>query len=82
MVAAEDYNTWLRIAQITNRFLYIDKTLGYYLFHSNGLSRKDLTNSIRAASIEFLNMLTSKEVNKYEARLKYIKEIIFIDKKL
>ena len=38
MVASEDYNTWLRIAALTERFRYIPKSLGCYQVHSNGVS--------------------------------------------
>ncbi|CAM8378421.1 COG1216 Predicted glycosyltransferases [Candidatus Methylopumilus universalis] len=35
MIAAEDFNTWLRVAEITDQFLYIPKKLGYYLLHND-----------------------------------------------
>ena len=35
MVAAEDYNTWLKVAEITDNFLHIPRVLGVYSILSN-----------------------------------------------
>ena len=40
LIAAEDYNAWLRIAQLTDQFLYLPKRLGYYLIHDQSVSRR------------------------------------------
>jgi glycosyltransferase involved in cell wall biosynthesis len=37
-LAVEDYDTWLRIAQITNRFKFINRVLGAYRLHDGNLS--------------------------------------------
>ena len=40
MVAAEDYNTWLKISKVTENFEYIPKKLGFYYIHADGISIK------------------------------------------
>lgn len=71
MIAAEDYNTWLRISQITNKFYYINKTLGFYMEHSQSISKKDTTKSERYACAEFLHFLNKKQRIQNETNLKY-----------
>ena len=43
LVAAEDFNTWLKIAQITDKFKYLNKKLGFYLVHDVSAQKKDLS---------------------------------------
>ncbi|MFZ2541495.1 MAG: glycosyltransferase [Gallionella sp.] len=49
MIASEDYNAWLRIAQITDAFFHIPKCLGYYMSHDQGISKKDMSFSYKCA---------------------------------
>jgi len=56
LVGSEDYNTWLRVAQITDQFKYLKKNLGYILIHDTNTSKKDMVQLCgefmdRAASI-------------------------------
>ncbi|EMO76032.1 hypothetical protein LEP1GSC127_0022 [Leptospira kirschneri str. 200801925] len=46
LIAGEDYDYWLRIAKITDRFYRIPRTLGYY-WTGGG----NLTNPIRSLNI-------------------------------
>ena len=55
LIAAEDYNTWLRIARLTERFLYLPETLGYYFVHSEAISNKDMSFPYYHAISNFLN---------------------------
>ena len=71
MVAAEDYNTWLRLAQITNGFKYVSKRLGFYQIHNQGISQKDMSAPARHASAEFIALLSQHQKNKFEANLSY-----------
>lgn len=71
MIAVEDYNTWLHIAKLTNQFVYLPHKLGYYLIHSQSVSKKDMSVPARCAVNEFLYMLTEKQKNKLEAKFKY-----------
>ena len=73
MIAAEDYNTWLRIAQLTDNFLHIPKSLGYYLFHSGGVSTKIKLEDIHhTVCKEFMYLLEPQEKVVYEAMACYI----------
>lgn len=72
MVASEDYHTWLKIALTTDKFCYVPDTLGYYMYHAGGMSKKDMSVSIRKASEAFLHMLTPRERCFFEARLAYV----------
>ena len=58
MIACEDYNTWLRISQITDKFLYVHKCLGYYFLHSQGISRKDMSLPAKTAVANFIGLLS------------------------
>ena len=73
MIAAEDYNTWLRIAQLTDNFLYIPKSLGYYLFHAGGVSTKIKLEDIHhTVCKEFMYLLEPQEKVIYNAMACYI----------
>ena len=70
MVAAEDYNTWLNIARITDRFLYINKGLGFYLIHGFNISKRDVAQAGRISVREYLYLLSSVEMNLLESRFR------------
>ena len=72
MVAAEDFNTWLRIAKLTDQFVYLPKRLGYYLVHDQSVSKKDMSIPVRYAIEEFSGLLTENQKIKQEAFLRYI----------
>lgn len=72
MIAAEDYNTWLRIAQFTNQFIYIPRKLGYYLQHNNNISQKDMSLPYRRAVSDFLGLLSDQEKLKLETNIRYV----------
>jgi glycosyltransferase involved in cell wall biosynthesis len=72
LVASEDYNTWLRIAEITDKFKYIKKRLGYYLVHDASAQKKDLSKPHREAVIEFINLFNSQQKLNLEVKLKYM----------
>lgn len=72
MIAAEDYNTWLRIAQLTEGFVYIPRRLGYYQVHAQGVSsRRDVSVPIRCAISAFLNLVNLEQKNNIEVYLQY-----------
>ena len=71
VVAAEDYNTWLRIAQLTDQFLYLPRRLGYYFVHDQGMSQKDMSIPARHAVDEFIPMLSASQRLKLEASFRY-----------
>jgi glycosyltransferase involved in cell wall biosynthesis len=72
MVAAEDYNTWLRIAQLSDGFRYVPNQLGFYRLHDQGISfRKDMSVPIRHAAADFIDLLNPQQKNKFEVNLSY-----------
>ncbi len=71
MVAAEDYNTWLKIAKLTDQFTYIPKKLGYYLVDNQSMSKRDMSLPTRYAVAEFENVLNHKQKINLKANLKY-----------
>jgi glycosyltransferase involved in cell wall biosynthesis len=73
MIAAEDYNTWLRIAQLTEQFIYLPRSLGYYLTHNQSISQKDMSISGRCAVAEFVYSLSRSQRLKLEANFRFIK---------
>jgi glycosyltransferase involved in cell wall biosynthesis len=73
MAGSEDYNLWLKIARVTDKFLYIHRPLGYYWDHAMGISRKDMSRSAETATAEFINFLGSNQKNRFQSRIKYIK---------
>jgi glycosyltransferase involved in cell wall biosynthesis len=52
LIAAEDYDCWLKIAKLTNNFYCINNCLGYYLY--NGLGSNNLVRKIR--NLEYLKL--------------------------
>ena len=73
MIAAEDYNAWLRIAQLTDGFKYLPKKLGYYFTHNEGISQKDMSIAGRCAVKEFLPLLDKNQKLILEANFRYTK---------
>ena len=72
MVASEDFNTWLRVAQITDQFKYIKNRLGYYLVHDKSSQKRDLSIPHRQAVMEFIELFNSKQKLNLEVKLKYM----------
>ena len=72
LVASEDYNTWLRIAQITDKFKYIKKKLGFYLVHETSAQKKDLSIPHKEAVNDFLDLFNNKQKLNFNVKLKYM----------
>ena len=72
LVGSEDYNTWLRIAEITNQFKYLNKNLGYILIHDNNVSNKDMSTPQRQAVLKYMELLNHKQKINLEVKLNYI----------
>jgi hypothetical protein len=73
MVGAEDFNIWLKIANITNNFVYLSEFLGFYEFHENGISRKDMSECYRHAIEEFINLAPNSNHKSIVANTFYMK---------
>ena len=72
MIAAEDYNLWLRVSLITDKFKFINKSLGYYYMQDSLSKTRDMSKPTRAAIEEFSNLLSNKQKKIIESRLTYI----------
>jgi len=72
LVGAEDYNTWLRVSQITNQFKYLSKSLGYILIHDKNVSNKDMSVPQRQAVMNFMDLFNSQQKISLEVKLRYI----------
>lgn len=72
LVGSEDYNTWLRIAEITDQFKYLNKNLGYILIHENNVSNKDMSTPQRQAVLKYMKLLNHKQKINLEVKFNYI----------
>jgi len=63
MLGIEDFNAWLKISQITDGFKLVSKNLGYYRIHNNNTSQGKKFLPPTAAFIEFLPLLSKKEMS-------------------
>ena len=72
MVAAEDYNTWLKIANITNRFKFIPNALGEYFIHIGGFSQRDMSIPYGYAILNFTKRLSKNELMCVRTNINYI----------
>jgi glycosyltransferase involved in cell wall biosynthesis len=73
MAGAEDYNAWMRVAILTEKFRYLPKVLGYYQVHAQSISRKDMTGCYRSAIAPFMSRLGAKQQNRIRGTLAYMK---------
>tara|TARA_B100001758_G_C18415580_1_gene619292 strand:+ start:3194 stop:4078 length:885 start_codon:yes stop_codon:yes gene_type:complete len=49
LITSEDYDLWIRISRLTNKFKFIDKTLGFYKIDDNESGNPELSyRSLRA----------------------------------
>ena len=72
LVGSDDYDTWLRIAQITDQFLYINKKLSYYLSHDANTSSKDMSIPQRLVVKDFMHIFNNQQKLKLEAKFRYL----------
>jgi GT2 family glycosyltransferase len=73
MVAAEDFNAWLRIARITEKFNYVPEVLGYYREHEQAMSRKDMSGPYETATLAFVDCLDEKHKRRRKTQISYLK---------
>ena len=81
LVASEDFNTWLRIAQITDQFKYIQRTLGYYLINDFSSQKKNLSIPHKFAVKDFVHLLNRKDKLALEAKWRYMSGSFNFEKK-
>ena len=81
MFAAEDYNTWLRIFQLTDQFLYLPLKLGFYLTYSQSISKKDMSEAYEVSINEFTDILNVRQLKIIESNSSYMSGRYFYSKK-
>jgi glycosyltransferase involved in cell wall biosynthesis len=72
MYGIEDFNTWLKISQITDGFRYLNENLGFYRVHQTNTSITKKFSPPLEAYKEFLPMLSDKELKTMENNYKYV----------
>ena len=72
LVGSDDYDTWLRIAQITDQFLYVNKKLSYYLYHGENTSNKDKSITHRLVVKDFMHLFNNQQKLNLEVKLRYM----------
>ena len=50
-VTTEDYDCWMRIAQVTNKFVFVPKILGEYILHDGNASSAVLRNYLAELAV-------------------------------
>ena len=65
--AVEDYDTWLRIAQVTERFTHIHRVLGAYRLHDGNIGKINNFTYLSNALEGHLKELNSDQLRRYES---------------
>ncbi len=65
--AVEDYDTWLRIAKITNLFVHIPKALGAYQLHDGNIGKINNFQYLSNALKSYLDKLDKKQLRRYQS---------------
>jgi len=81
LIASEDYNTWMRIAQLTDQFLYLPSKLGSYLTHNQSISKKDMSEPYIESINEFIDSLNKRQLRTVESNASYMSGRYFYFKK-
>lgn len=71
MIGVEDFNTWLRIARVSDGFKLVKQYLGFYRQHSHNVSLNSNEELTYEATKEFLDILTLKQMGLRKSKLIY-----------
>ena len=81
LIMTADYNTWLKIANITDAFLHIPNKLGFYRIHSNNVSNDSILEPAIKAMNGFLFRLNEKQKSDVISDLTYVQgKVKFINR--
>lgn len=80
MIAAEDYNAWLRVSKVSDKFKYINKALGYYFTDQGISSKRDMSKPTQVAINEFIGFLDKEEKQQVFFKLSYMSGIFNLSK--
>jgi len=65
--AVEDYDTWLRIAKVTERFAHIPRVLGAYRLHDGNIGKINNFSYLSSALKGHLKDLNNGQLRRYES---------------
>ncbi len=71
LIAAEDYDAWVRLARITERFFFIPHSLGFYHFSPSSASRKDMSLPMRAVYAAYSDQMSQNDRRCMDANAAY-----------
>lgn len=72
LIAAEDYNAWLKVASLTERFRFVHDVLGFYHLGLTSASRKDMSIPMSAAVAPFATELGARDRKRMLANISYV----------
>ena len=72
LIMTADYNTWLKMANITDAFLHIPKKLGFYRIHGKNVSNDSILEPSLKAMDGFFSSLSEKQKNDVISDLTYV----------
>tara|TARA_B100001248_G_scaffold260513_1_gene248866 strand:+ start:1400 stop:2272 length:873 start_codon:yes stop_codon:yes gene_type:complete len=70
--ATEDYNTWIKILNITDKICFLNLCLGFYQYDLSSVSKKNMSFPTLLATKEFFKLLTKKEIIQVKSRIFYM----------
>ena len=74
LIASEDYDLWIKIALITDKFYKLPDTLGWYWQGDNNLSKnKDFSQAYNLISKKYYKLLNKKNIIKTNGYYFYLK---------
>jgi len=74
LAGSEDFNTWLRLSEKTDRYLFVNEVLGSYQSNINSFSKiKDMSIPVYYATKDFLQYLSYMQNIIFQFRLLFIK---------
>lgn len=70
---AVDFHTWLAIARITDKFLYLPAAMGTYVVHGNNVTSRDVSQAYISAIAEFLDVLDKNDRERVDSQVHYMR---------
>ena len=71
LFAVEDYDAWLRIAQVTEKFIHVPKILGAYRLHEGNIGNLNNFQYLSSALSPHLDRLDSSQLCRYQSLYNY-----------
>jgi hypothetical protein len=75
LITAEDYHCWLKVAELTNNFFYLNKSLGIYRIHQQGMSQRDVVKQTQLAVEDFIDCLSVRDELYARAFISYFRMV-------